>query len=118
MAEFVIPPELIEMLRARRVIPFVGAGFSAPFQLPDWDTLLSKLAGELEGVLPYEKVKEFCAGNQLQIAEYYLLLCDGSIGPIRHAITNGLRTSIDPIQSSSHIELVNLGAPQIYTTNY
>jgi hypothetical protein len=40
--------ELVEQLRSPLgVIPFVGAGFSAPFGFPQWDTLLLELAADL-----------------------------------------------------------------------
>ena len=113
-----LPTELIEMVRTRRVIPFLGAGFSAPLNLPDWDTLLSKIASEIEDDLPYEEVKKFCNSDFLQIAEYYFIKSDRSIGPIRHVISRQLDPAADPLSSGAHIELVNLGAPQIYTTNY
>lgn len=118
MNKFKVPTELIEMANSRRVIPFIGAGFSAGLNLPDWDTLLSKIADDLDDNLSYSDVKGLCNNDPLQIAEYYYLKCDGSIGPIRHAISSALRNDINPVYSASHIELINLGAPQIYTTNY
>src|SRR5438445_9557622 len=118
MSEMSIPTDLIEMIRQRRVIPFLGAGFSSSLDLPDWDTLLSKIALEIEGCMSYKDIKAFCNNDPLQIAEYYLILCDHSIGPIRHVISRFLQSSPSPLESGAHVELVNLGAPQVYTTNY
>lgn len=114
-----IPTKLVSMLKSRRVIPFLGAGFSAGLSLPDWDSLLKVLADELGGELDYAEVKRLCNGDHLQIAEYYLLMSDHRIGPLRHAIATALSTNhLDVLSSAPHIELVNLGAHQIYTTNY
>jgi hypothetical protein len=66
-----IPDELADMLRKRRVIPFIGAGFSSILGLPDWNTLLARVAEEVPAPLTYEQVKEDCQNNPLQIAEYY-----------------------------------------------
>jgi hypothetical protein len=118
MNDINIPSELTEMIKHRRVIPFLGAGFSAALKLPEWDKLLSSVAGEIEGCMPYDEVKKCCNGDPLQIAEYYLILCDHSIGPIRHAISRSLQSTSSPLESGAHVELINLGAPHIYTTNY
>ena len=37
---------------------------------------------------------------------------------MRHVIEKSLATTADPVSSPAHVELVNLGASQIYTTNY
>jgi hypothetical protein len=113
-----IPSELVRALSAGRVIPFIEAGFSANLNLPSWDHLLQQMASDLDLSLSYEEIREHCNGDKLQIAEYYLLKCDKSIGPIRHSISRMLNASVNPLRSWAHIELVNLGAPQIYTTNY
>lgn len=113
-----VPPELVDMLRQRRVIPFLGAGFSASMGLPAWDTLLEQIASEVQGSVPYEKVKQCCQGDFLQIAEYYFLKSDKNIGPLRHHLSNLLKPSIEPVMSTAHVELINLNAQQIFTTNY
>jgi hypothetical protein len=63
-----LPPHLAEALKQRRVIPFVGAGFSRDLGLPDWATLIGTVAEELD------MDAEICAlyGDFLQIAEYYV----------------------------------------------
>lgn len=113
-----LPTKLVMMARARRLIPFIGAGFSAPLNLPDWDTLLRKLAEDIDSPISYDAVKAYCNNDMLQIAEYYLLISDGRVGPMRHAISAALQTNCNPLMSGPHVELVNLGAPQIYTTNF
>lgn len=113
-----IPQDLVEKLRERRVIPFIGAGFSAALGMPDWDNLLRIITDEVQGAPPYEEIKKCCQGDNLQIAEYLYLKYDKSIGPIRHRLASLLQPTVPLLSSSAHIELVNLNAPQIYTTNY
>jgi hypothetical protein len=109
---------LVDMIVERRVIPFIGSGFSAALNLPQWDALLARIATEIEDAIPYDEIKKCCNGDPLQIAEYFFLKSDRSIGPLRHRISVELQNGTSPLLSPAHIELVNLGAPQIYTTNY
>ncbi len=69
-----IPDDLVEAVAARRVIPFVGAGFSAGLGLPDWDTLLRQVAQEVDSSFTYDEIREMCSGDRLQVAEYFLLI--------------------------------------------
>jgi hypothetical protein len=113
-----IPPDLIDLLRERRIIPFIGAGFSVGLGLPDWDFLLKEIASEVQGAPPYDQIHRMCQGDHLQIAEYFFLKYDKSIGPIRHRMAAKLNLTHAPIHSTAHVELVNLNSQQIYTTNY
>jgi hypothetical protein len=106
------------MLADRRVIPFIGAGFSFALGMPGWDDLLARVAKGMDGALPYDTVREACQGDFLQIAEYYFLKSDRSIGPLRYILSLALQSNVSPVQSGCHVELVNLGAQQIYTTNF
>jgi hypothetical protein len=116
---FEIPAELVAMLAERRVIPFIGAGFSVSLGLPDWDALLAKVAAEIDATIPYDDLKKYCNSDPLQIAEYLYLRSDKSIGPLRLRISNELMPrATAPVRSGAHVELVNLGAAQIYTTNF
>ncbi len=117
MPAYEIPDDLVAMLKARRVIPFIGAGFSGSLNLPGWETLLERIAEEVEDNLTFKQVQEYCNNDNLQIAEYYLLKSDRSIGPLRHTIARSL-TNIKPLTSAPHIELINLGTRLVYTTNY
>jgi len=115
-----IPEDLIDAVKERRVIPFLGAGFSATVGLPDWGQLLQRLCAEIDtGGLTFKEISDFAHDDYLQIAEYLFIKSDRRIGPLRHVIEQGFnQNSISPILSGAHVELVNLGAPQIYTTNY
>ncbi|MBT2550992.1 SIR2 family protein [Arthrobacter sp. ISL-65] len=113
-----IPSDLIAAATERRLIPFIGAGFSAPIGLPDWDSLLRQIAAEVEPSLTYEEIANYANDDHLQIAEYLYLKSNKKIGPLRHFIAKNLHHTGDITRSTSHVELVNLKAPQIYTTNY
>jgi SIR2-like domain len=118
-----IPEELVRLVANRRVIPFIGAGFSSSHGLPGWDELLSKIAADLrldesEPKLEYEEIRRLGNDDVLAIAEYLFLRAGASIGPLRHSMTTALQSALDPVRSTPHLELVNLGAPQIYTTNF
>src|SRR5689334_21692304 len=113
-----IPPELIRMVAERRLIPFVGAGLSAGLGLPQWRELLAAVSDVDEDGPPFEQVEAMCGNNSLQIAEYLFLRSGGMIGPLRQKISNKLQINTDMWESAAHVELVNLCAPQTYTTNF
>jgi SIR2-like domain len=114
-----IPEELVSLAAERRLIPFLGAGFSASLGLPSWEHMLEKVCQGIEGSIPFEDLMAATNGDLLQVAEYLWLKHDRQIGPIRHQIERSFSASrSDPVTSGPHVELVNLGAGQIYTTNY
>ena len=112
-----LPDELVSAISERRLIPFVGAGFSASVGFPQWHALLRVVASKIEDCMTYEEIAEYANDDPLRIAEYLYLRAHKSIGPVRHAISQELPT-IGTTSSPSHVELINLGAPQVYTTNY
>jgi hypothetical protein len=123
MPDITIPDELARMLRARRVIPFVGAGFSTCLGLPGWSDLLRKVASDLrasesEPILDYDVISKEADRDFLRIAEYLYIRAGSNIGPLRLSMTTALQTEMDVLNSTAHVELVNLGAPQVYTTNF
>lgn len=124
MPDFRIPDDLVAMVAERRLIPFVGAGFSSVQGLPGWEALLSHVTAEVQATseaqdrLTYDEIRRACDGDHLRVAEYLHLISGGSIGPVRHAISNCLRSDVLPVDSTAHVELVNLDAAQVYTTNF
>lgn len=124
MADFRIPDDLVRLLGQRRIIPFVGAGFSAVHRVPDWEKLLGALASEIQAAsdvdpaLSYDEIADACGNDNLQIAEYLYLIAGESIGPIRHGLSTALQSSTPLLKSTPHVELANLGAPHVYTTNF
>ena len=92
MPAYEIPDDLIAMLK--------GAGssrLSGPDSLPRWACQggipFQRISEDVEDTLTFKQVKEYCKGDNLQIAEYYLLRSDRSIGPLRHAIRGRWQTS-------------------------
>jgi len=111
------------MAGERRVIPFVGAGFSVGLGLPGWSDLLENVAEHLriadtEPCLTYEELRESANGDPLRIAEYLYLRAGSAVGPLRLPMTTALQANGPTVNSAAHVELVNLGAPRVYTTNF
>jgi hypothetical protein len=80
--------------------------------------MLAQVAVDVDCPLDYPSVRDACNRDPLQIAEYLLLVSGDRIGPLRHSLANQMRTVKPLVASGAHVELVNLGAPQVYTTNY
>jgi hypothetical protein len=118
MRDFPIPEHLVQLITNRRVIPFIGAGVSAAHGLPGWTEMLERLVGEIGSPVGPDEIAEACNHDPLQIAEYLFLVAGKQIGPLRHSLSGMLRSDESPLRSSAHVELVNLGSPQVYTTNF
>ena len=107
--------KLAKLASERRLIPFIGAGFSIPLGLPSWEELIRRLAPKLN----WDPDVFMQSGNRnyLQMAEYFV--SKKSKGELRREIEKDLR--IDPAKlssSKSHELLVKLNPHSIYTTNY
>lgn len=109
-----IQQELINEVRDKDVVLFVGAGLTMNLGLPSWNTLIEVMAKDL-GLNP-EKFKK--SGDFYELAEYYKLK-KGSVGPIRSWMdVNFHSNKIDIGQSKIFKTLLDLDFPIIYTTNY
>ena len=115
---FEIPQDLVMLAAERRLIPFVGAGFSSALDLPNWESMLRELCEQIEDAMPFDELLEATGHDYLQVAEYLFLKCDRQIGPIRRQLEKSLGKHRSPLTSGPHVELLNLRAAQIYTTNY
>jgi len=114
-----LPDELIALAAEGRLIPFVGAGFSADLDLPDWESMLRAVHERMQDGLTFDQLLASTNRDYLQVAEYLYLRHDRQIGPIRQQIERAFSAEKrEPLRSAAHVELVNLGAKQIYTTNY
>jgi hypothetical protein len=109
--------ELASLVSDGRVIPFVGAGFSSSLGYPTWSDLLKRIAAQIEPEMSWKDLSAYANDDLLQIAEYLFQRSYKAIGPLRHIIEGALPEK-DATLSAAHVELVNLGARQIYTTNY
>lgn len=105
--------ELIQNIRERRVILFVGAGVSQNIGLPSHRDLIRHLAQELG----YDPDLFATHGDHLTLAEYYQIE-KGSIGPLRSWMDRAWHAGVEIANSDLHKLVVELNFPIIYTTNY
>ncbi len=109
-----IENRLIQDLKKRRVILFVGAGVSMNLGLPSWSDLMDQKAHEL-GYSP-EDFKNL--GSFFELAEYYRIK-KGSIGSLRSWMDTNFHSNKIKIEKSSiHRLITQLNIDKIYTTNY
>lgn len=106
--------ELAQEIKEKRIIPFVGAGLSRNLNLPGWETLIYKVAEDLD----YDPHILNIHGDFLQIAEYHIIKY-GSKNRIAKIIDRNLRNvDYDISSSKAHEYLVKMQFPTIYTTNF
>lgn len=109
--------KLVELSKSKRLIPFIGAGFSMPLGLPGWGALMEELAKEL-GWDPKVFMQSVNSNNNyLLLAEYYVL--EKAMGDLSYALARTLMIDKHHLANSkSHELLTKLEPPAIYTTNY
>jgi hypothetical protein len=109
-----LPRPLLDAAKAKRLIPFIGAGFSRVFNLPTWSELIDQIAG-LTGFAP-EIARLY--GDFLQLAEFLYIQHNG-LAKLRSELDKVFNSSaIDVTTSKAHLLLPELMAPVIYTTNW
>lgn len=108
--------ELIDSIKNKDVILFVGAGVSKNLNLPTYSELIDEMARRLD----YDPAIFNALGNgdYLSLAEYFYLQ-QGSLGPLRSWMDRQWHSSdIDISKSEIHKLIVELNFPIIYTTNF
>ncbi|WP_198521126.1 SIR2 family NAD-dependent protein deacylase [Pseudoalteromonas spongiae] len=106
--------QLLRSYKEGNVILFVGAGVSMNLGLPSWNSLIDKIAEDMD--YDPEIYKTF--GDHLALAEYYRLRM-GSIGPLRSWMDRNWHSPDIKISDSKvHENIANAEFPIIYTTNY
>lgn len=118
------PTDLRRLYRARRVIPFIGAGASMSVAWqdgqkrgPSWREMVNK-AAELIGADSAELLR--VRGTDLQILEYFRIK-QGSLAKLTNWLSNefSAATDADILQSPIHRALAELDLCSVlYTTNY
>jgi len=105
--------DLVQAVRERRTILFVGAGVSQNLGLPSFSGLVDYLAHELG----FDPAIFQTQGDYLALCEYYRLE-KGSIGPLRSWMDRTWHEGVNVRDSEVHRLIVELDFPVIYTTNY
>ncbi|MDC0674760.1 SIR2 family protein [Nannocystis radixulma] len=110
-------PLLREAHREQRLIPFLGAGFSQPLGLPQWDALMGWMAEDLG----FDPALFKLHGTALQLAEYLKLVHPNRLPRFIARIEE--RFHSDEAQarrkkSEQHKALARCGFRSIYTTNF
>jgi hypothetical protein len=105
---------LLESIKRKNVVLFVGAGVSMNLGLLSWKGLISKMAEDLG----FEAAQFSTLGDYLALAEYYKIKT-GSLGGLRSWMDRTWHSdSVDIGQSEVHRLIVETDFPIIYTTNY
>ncbi|MEA4926425.1 MAG: SIR2 family protein [Syntrophomonadaceae bacterium] len=108
--------DLLNRLQERRLIPFIGAGFSESCGCPSAGSLIYKLARHFQTDNVLEAAGEV---DLLRWAEYLKIINAGHIDEVLEQIHQLLNyESIDIAQSKPHLLLARMGAPIVYTTNF
>jgi len=109
-----IPSPLIDAAKSRRIVPFVGAGFSQVFSLPTW----SELIGDVAKHIGFDPEIALLYGDFLQLAEFLYIKQNG-LSAFRSELDKLFNSSmIDISKSGAHLLLPTLNASSIYTTNW
>lgn len=107
--------ELARQIIERRVLLFAGAGVSASLGLPSWSELMACMARDL-GHDPAVLIRP--GADYLQIAEYYRLE-KGNLADLRRWMDENWNIPDEMLlKSRAHNQIVDIGFPLIYTTNY
>lgn len=107
--------ELVQAIRDRTALLFVGAGVSMNLGTPSWGQLSAHIAERLG----YDPDEFRTWGNDQTLAEFYALHT-GTIGPLRSWMdVEWHRDAAEKVRKSEiHRLIVKLAFPVIYTTNY
>ncbi len=108
-----LPTELIDAVKKKDLILFVGAGVSSCLGLPSWSQLIDKIGEDLG----YDPALLSSYGDYLAVAEMYKLT-KGSFGELRSWIDQTWHSGVNIGKSAIHSAIVDLDFPLIYTTNY
>lgn len=109
--------ELKDLYKRESLIPFIGAGFSLPLELPNWSDLIGKL-GESLG---YEKELFLELGSFSQLAEFACKYKKREWAEFILNIASGFNSTESEEKrkkSIQHKALGELNFKTIYTTNY
>lgn len=112
-------PRLRQAYQDRQLIPFLGAGFSAPLGLPQWGELM----GWMGEPLGFDPALFELNGTPLQLAGYYALENEnqGGLSPFIARMRERFHSPEAEARratSAQHQALAKLDFRRIYTTNF
>jgi hypothetical protein len=113
--EIELPNDLVSAIEERRIIPFIGAGFSKNIHsdIPNWSEVINESAELLD--YDYDILK--LQGDFYQIAEYLSL--KGELGNLYNKLYRKIESSKYKVEHSKpHQLLPYLDVQSIYTTNW
>jgi hypothetical protein len=113
--DFDVPHKFEEAVKERRLVPFIGAGFSKNVHkdFPNWSEVVTKSAELLE----YDADILSTQGDYLQIAEY--LSIKRRLGDLYNVLAKQIdNDSYDVMGSRAHLLLPYLDVQSIFTTNW
>jgi hypothetical protein len=106
--------DLVEAVRLKRAILFVGAGVSKNVGVPTTEEIVTEIAKQLE----HDPESFRTLADHRTLAEYYRLI-KGNLGSLRSWMdVTWHRPEVNIRDSEIHRLIVELGFPIIYTTNY
>jgi len=111
----ILPNTFQDAVRSRRLLPFVGAGFSKNIdkELPDWSEVIKFAAS----ILDYDPEILTLQGDYLQIAEY--LSITDHLDELYTALANRIQSACFSVANSRCHQLIpRLDVPYIFTTNW
>jgi hypothetical protein len=110
-----LPQSFVDAVRQRRLLPFIGAGFSKNISggFPNWSELIRHSAD----LLDYDPDILLSQGDYLQIAEY--LNTKHRLGELYNLVAKQLdNDSFDVAYSRAHLLLSYFDVQSIFTTNW
>lgn len=106
---------LVQEIRERHVLLFVGAGISAGLGLPTWQDFIGRLGSDV-GIDPDEFLE--LSNDFRSLAEFYRLE-KSSLEELCAKMAREWNVSDEQLAASrTHALIVRLGFPVVYTTNY
>lgn len=109
--------ELAQLYKEKKLIPFIGAGFSIPLSLPSWSLLIKQLGKKLG----YDEDIFVELGSFQQLAEFVYDTNQKEWKKFLMTMTtefNSKESNERRKKSHQHNALAELDFPTIYTTNY
>jgi len=111
----IVIKELIERLKKKQIIPFVGAGMSKGFGFPLW----KDLAINIIKVIGDPEIDPTIVDKRDLMEVFEFLVINQKRKGINDILKNFLKISENSLDiPETHKNLIKLGAPIIYTTNW